>query len=105
MEEEEEKEEGQYQGKSHDMSHDFTDPPGGGVPVWVVVSLLRTLVSVSIAVLVLTSVPGSLSPQVLCTEHTPQSCTHRICHTCILPYTYTAIHSCCHTYVYNHSKE
>ena len=32
---------------------DVTYPPGGGVPVWVVVPLLRTLVTTAISFLVL----------------------------------------------------
>ena len=42
-----------------------THPPGGGMPVGIVVSLFRALVSPSCPLLVLTSVNGCRSPQIL----------------------------------------
>ena len=52
-----------------------TYPPRGGVPVRVVVPLLRTLVAVAVAIGVLTGKPGSVPSQVLvCSE---QDCRKR----------------------------
>ena len=43
----------------------YTHPPGGGMPVGIVVSLLRTLVSSSCPLFILTSVDGRRSSQIL----------------------------------------
>ena len=48
--------------------HGVTYPPWGWVPVRVIVSLLRTLVTTAIAILVLPSEPSTITSQVLKSE-------------------------------------
>ena len=68
---------------SHIIAHTaFAYPPGGGVPVGVVVSLLGTLVPTSVPIGVLTGEPGSVATEILIGTEEACMCENNTILTC-----------------------